>query len=48
MLYSIVYNLCDNAIKYNMPNGKVEISVLDLESGTEIKVLFPKKADTNL
>ena len=38
VLYSIVYNLCDNAIKYNKPNGKVEISVLDLESGTELCV----------
>ncbi len=27
MLYSIVYNLCDNAIKYNRPGGKVEIFV---------------------
>lgn len=27
VLYSIIYNLCDNAIKYNRPNGTVEVSV---------------------
>lgn len=27
VLYSIVYNLCDNAVKYNKPNGSVEVSV---------------------
>lgn len=27
MLYEIVYNLCDNAIKYNLPDGRVDISV---------------------
>ena len=27
LLYSIVYNLCDNAIKYNRPGGKVRITV---------------------
>ncbi len=27
VLYSIVYNLCDNAIKYNSENGKVNISI---------------------
>ena len=27
LLYEIVYNLCDNAIKYNLPGGKVEITV---------------------
>lgn len=26
-LYEMVYNLCDNAIKYNVENGSVEISV---------------------
>ncbi len=30
VLYSIVYNLCDNAIKYNSENGKVNISVENL------------------
>ena len=27
VLYEMVYNLCDNAIKYNKPDGKVKISV---------------------
>ena len=27
LLYEIVYNLCENAIKYNVPGGKVEVSV---------------------
>lgn len=27
MLYEIIYNLCDNAIKYNNPGGNVRISV---------------------
>ncbi len=27
VLYSIIYNLCDNAIKYNRPNGSVDVSV---------------------
>ena len=26
-LYEIVYNLCDNAIRYNVPNGHVEVLV---------------------
>lgn len=29
LLYEIVYNLCDNAIKYNVDGGAVEISILD-------------------
>ena len=27
LMYEIVYNLCDNAIKYNLSGGKVEIMV---------------------
>ena len=27
LLYEIIYNLCDNAIKYNPPGGKVHVSV---------------------
>ena len=27
LLYSIVYNLCDNAIKYNHENGKVMVNI---------------------
>ena len=26
-IYEIIYNLCDNAIRYNVENGKVRISV---------------------
>ncbi|NMA93905.1 MAG: PAS domain-containing sensor histidine kinase, partial [Clostridiales bacterium] len=26
-LYSIVYNLCDNAVKYNRPGGKVDVTI---------------------
>ena len=28
LLYEIVYNLCDNAIKYNNPGGSVKISII--------------------
>ena len=27
LLYEIIFNLCDNAIKYNVPGGQVEISL---------------------
>lgn len=27
LLYSIIYNLCDNAIKYNKPNGEVIVNI---------------------
>ena len=27
MLYELIYNLCDNAVKYNKPKGKVDINV---------------------
>ncbi len=36
LLYSIVYNLCDNAIKYNCENGSV---VIDVQSGEKEAVL---------
>lgn len=26
-LYSIVYNLCDNAVKYNKPGGRVDVTI---------------------
>lgn len=29
LLYEILYNLCDNAIKYNVPGGSVDISVTE-------------------
>ena len=27
LLYEVVYNLCDNAIKYNQPSGRVKVTV---------------------
>lgn len=29
ILYSMIYNLCDNAVKYNRPRGSVELTVKD-------------------
>ena len=37
-LYELIYNLCDNAIRYNRPNGKVEIKVADNGKNSIIKV----------
>ena len=34
----IVYNLCDNAIKYNKPGGSVTVSVSKEEDGTRLTV----------
>ncbi|MCR5202063.1 MAG: PAS domain-containing sensor histidine kinase [Lachnospiraceae bacterium] len=31
LLYSVIYNLCDNAIKYNVENGRVTVFVESLE-----------------
>lgn len=33
LIYEIVYNLCDNSVKYNKPGGRVEISVSTRISG---------------
>lgn len=38
LLYEIVYNLCDNAIKYNKPGGKVTVSILEKSNGVCLKV----------
>jgi len=38
LLYSIVYNLCDNAIKYNHAGGMVWISVGNSGTGTILRV----------
>lgn len=35
----IVYNLCDNAIRYNKENGKVEISVQNLPNAVVLQVM---------
>ena len=38
LLYEIVYNLCDNAIKYNNPGGKVEVAVAEQQGAVKISV----------
>lgn len=38
LLYSIVYNLCDNAVKYNNPGGKVDITVKSVDNTVELSV----------
>jgi len=38
LLYSIVYNLCDNAIKYNREGGRVDISLSRNEKNTVLQV----------
>lgn len=37
-IYELIYNLCDNAIRYNRPNGSVKIKVDDTDTGSIIKV----------
>ena len=39
VLQEIVYNLCDNAIKYNKPNGSVKLSVVQSGINAIIKVV---------
>ncbi len=43
LLYSIIYNLCDNAIKYNRKSGRVKVSIQDEEGGIRLSV-----ADTGI
>ena len=38
ILEEIVYNLCDNAIKYNRPGGSVTVTVTPTKAGTELAV----------
>ena len=38
LIYEIVYNLCDNAIKYNTDGGKVDITVSPDGKNAEIRV----------
>lgn len=38
LLYEIVYNLCDNAIKYNREGGRVDISVENENSSAVLTV----------
>lgn len=37
-LYEMLYNLCDNAIKYNVEHGRVEIKVFQSEKGPAVSV----------
>lgn len=43
LLQSIVFNLCDNAIKYNRPNGRVTVAVKPENGGAVLSV-----ADTGI
>lgn len=43
LLYEIVYNLCDNAIKYNRDGGRVDITVAHDAGGSSITI-----ADTGI
>ena len=38
LLYEIVYNLCDNAIKYNNQGGQVKVSVSEQHGAVQISV----------
>ena len=38
LLRGIVYNLCDNAIKYNKPGGMVGVSVTKHDDGVSLTV----------
>lgn len=33
ILYGVIYNICDNAIKYNKQNGSVVVEIVDLKDG---------------
>ena len=37
-LYQVVFNLMENAVKYNRPQGRVEVEVLDDEAVTVLRV----------
>ena len=43
MIEELLYNLCSNAIRYNKPNGTVEVSVNETEEGVMLQV-----ADTGI
>lgn len=43
MIEELLYNLCSNAIRYNKPNGSVEVSVMEIEEGVLLTV-----ADTGI
>ena len=38
LLYEVIYNLCDNAIKYNNPGGYVKVSIVELSDSVKVSV----------
>ncbi len=38
MIYEVIYNLCDNAIRYNKPDGEVNVNVINNKDNIEITV----------
>ena len=38
LLYEVIYNLCDNAIKYNNPGGKVKVAVAEQQGAVKISI----------
>ena len=38
LLHEVIYNLCENAIKYNVENGRVDINVYQEDGKTYLKV----------
>ena len=38
LLYEVVYNLCDNSIKYNNPGGYVKVTVSEQQGAVQISV----------
>ena len=38
LLYSLIYNLCDNAVKYNQENGRISVDIQKKDSGVILTV----------
>ena len=38
LLYEVIYNLCENAIKYNVKGGKIEVTIEEKEKETGIVI----------
>ena len=43
LLHDVIYNLCDNAIKYNLPGGSVKVAISEEENRVKLSV-----ADTGI